>query len=152
MRTLLPVGAAVLFAMAAATSAIAKPDRFAVEVKVIEAVPGPGPAAVDPRLKSLAKDLSSLPFKEVKLFDAHSTSINEGEKLSFEFPGKGKEKRFLEVQAHGKQKGGKLRFQLSIDQLKFDTLVAVPEGGTIIVAGPKHEGRTLMFAVTAKGG
>jgi hypothetical protein len=35
--------------------------------------------------------------------------------------------------------------------VKFDTLVAVPDGGTIIVGGPRGEGgKVVLFAFTAK--
>ncbi len=128
----------------------ARGETFQVELRVLEAVPGAGPADIDPKLQGLARDLKGLPFKSIRLFDHHSTSVVQGQRVSFEFPGKQGQKRFLVVAAHGRQSGGKLRFQLSIDELKFDTLVAVPDGGTIVVAGPKHDGKTLMFAVTAK--
>jgi hypothetical protein len=128
----------------------ARGESFQVELRVLEATPGPGPADIDPKLAGLARDLKGLPFKSIQLFDRHSTNVAQGQRVSFEFPGKQGQKRFLVVEAHGRQAGGKLRFQLSIAELKFDTLVAVPDGGTIVVAGPKHDGKTLMFAVTAK--
>lgn len=154
-----------LFAMLAATlaaallaaspaSAAPSTDRFLVELRVIE---GSGSAAggaqtVDPKLARFAKDLRALPFKELKLVDSQTTSIREGERVSLEIPGltKAGKKRFLQVAAHGRQAGGKLRFQLTIDALKFDTLVAVPNGGTIFVAAPKSGGPALLFAFTAK--
>ena len=142
------LAALLLFAAMATPAFAAPPDRFLVEIRVIEAQPGGGAQTVDPKLASLARDLKSLPFKGFKLIDAHQTAVSAGERVSVEFPGK--TKRFISVAAHGRQAGGKLRFQLSIAELKFDTLVAVPEGGTIVVAGPKHEGATLMFALTAR--
>jgi hypothetical protein len=138
------------FALVSAPASAARGETFQIEVRVLEAEPGAGPPDIDPRLSSLARDLKSLPFRAIKLRDEHGTSVAQGQRVSFEFPGKGKDKRFLVVEAHGKQAGGKLRFQLSIEKLRFDTLVAVPDGGTIVVAGPKHDGKTLMFAVTAK--
>ena len=79
--------------------------------------------------------------------------MREGERISLEIPTpKGGKKRFLQVAAHGRQAGGKLRFQLSIDAVKFDTLVAVPDGGTIFVAVPKGKGGpATLFAFTARG-
>jgi hypothetical protein len=57
----------------------------------------------------------------------------------------------LVVSAHGRHASGKLRFSLGIEALKFETLVAVPEGGTIIVGGPRGEnGNAVLFAFTAR--
>lgn len=128
------------------------PKAFDVAIRVIAASPD-AQFLIDPDLMPLAKDLKSLPFKKFKLLDAHRKSMNTGEKISFQFPGKAKkDERFLIVRSHGKQFDGKLRFQLSIKALKFDTLVAVPDGGTILVAGPVHESGVLLLAVTARQG
>jgi hypothetical protein len=131
-------------------------ERFVVELRVIEGVPGPAGSAqnVDPRLAAFAKDLKALPFKQLKLLDAHTTSVRSGERIQLEIPqspGAKGPRRFLQVAAHGKQAGGKLRFELSIEALKFDTLVAVPDGGTIFVAVPHAGGSNerLVFAFTA---
>jgi hypothetical protein len=133
--------------------------RFLVELRVIEGTPYAAGAegekqVVDAKLAAFAKDLKALPFKELKLVDAHTTGVREGERISLEIPGVQKngapKRRFLQVAAHGRQPGGKLRFQLSIDALKFDTLVAVPDGGTIFVAVPKTQGPAMLFAFTAR--
>lgn len=152
---LLCLAAPIALALAFGGAARAAPssDRFLIELRVIEGTNGPASAqqTVDPRLSRFAKDLKTLPFKELKLVDSHSTAIREGERVSLEIPGRTKsgQKRFLQVAAHGKQAGGKLRFQLTIDAMKFDTLVAVPDGGTIFVAVPKGQGPALLFAFTA---
>ena len=132
-------------------------ERYLVELRVIEGTPGAAGAAqtVDPKLASFSKDLKALPFKQLKLLDAHTTAVRSGERIQLEIPpGKDqKGKRFLQVAAHGRQAGGKLRFQLSIEALKFDTLVAVPDGGTIFVAVPRGAvagGPALLFAFTAR--
>ena len=128
----------------------AKP-KTRVEIRVIEATPGVTASPdVDEALAPLAKDLKSLPFKEFKLRDAHQKNMAPNERVSFEFPGPGGEKRFLVVSSHGEVRNGKQRIQLAIKELDFDTLVAVPDGGTILVGGPRHGKRTIFFAVTAK--
>lgn len=148
----LPLVAALFAALP--VSAAPSSDRFLVELRVIEGSgsSGGGQQTVDPKLSQFAKDLRALPFKELKLVDSHTTAVREGERVSLEIPGttKAGKKRFLQVAAHGRQSGGKLRFQLTIDALKFDTLVAVPDGGTIFVAVPKSGGPALLFAFTAK--
>lgn len=133
-------------------------EQYVIELRVIEgerAKSGErGDPVVDKRLSSLAKDLQTLPFKSFTLKDAHTSLVQDGERVSLEIPGdaRGKGgKRFLVVAAHGRQAGGKLRFSLGIEAVKFDTLVAVPNGGTIIVGGPRGEGgKVLLFAFTAK--
>jgi hypothetical protein len=146
-------------AMAAlATPAQAAPptERYLVDVRIIEGN-REGDGAVDPKLGALSRDLKTLPFKTFRLRDAHSALVAEGERISLEIPGaalpqKGKRQtRFLVVAAHGRQAGGKLRFSLGIEALKFETLVAVPEGGTIIVGGPRGDhGTAVLFAFTAR--
>jgi hypothetical protein len=139
-----------LLALAPAAFAQAPSVTSRVEIRVIEAEPGPpGTPVVDPRLKAMEGDFRSLPFSSFQLQDAHQKVMQAGERVSFEFPGPKNERRFLIVTAHGEQAGGKQRFQLSIPELKFDTLIAVPDGGTILVGGPKHGSNTVFFAVTA---
>ncbi|MCC7112517.1 MAG: hypothetical protein IT382_24710 [Deltaproteobacteria bacterium] len=152
MRTALLLALPLLLARPVAAAPAS--DRFQIELRVIEGSgKGGGDAqVVDPKLAQFSRDLKALPFKELKLVDSHTTAIREGERVSMEIPGttKAGKKRFLQVAAHGKQSGGKLRFQLTIDALKFDTLVAVPDGGTIFVAVPKGQGPALLFAFTAR--
>ncbi len=120
-----------------------------LEVRVIEAKQG-SRLRIDPKLKALARDLKSLPFREYSLVDHHKKVMVAGERMSFQFPGPGKkEERFLVVNSQG-EKGGKLRFRLAIDALKFRTNVAVPDGGTIVVGGPRSKSGTVIFAVTAR--
>lgn len=139
-----------LFILVAAPPAEAAKARTRVEIRVIEATPGPAAnQKVDPKLKALARDFRSLPFQELKQRDAHRKVMSPGERVMFEFPGPKGERRFLVVSSHGEQRGGKLRFQLAIPELKFDTLVAVPDGGTLLVGGPRHGDKTIFFAVTA---
>jgi hypothetical protein len=152
--------AALAFVAVAAASneasAASPAERYLVDVRIIEGSRD-GDGAVDPKLGALSRDLKTLPFKTFRLRDAHSALVAEGERISLEIPGaalpqKGKRQtRFLVVAAHGRQAGGKLRFSLGIEALKFETLVAVPEGGTIIVGGPRGEqGTAVLFAFTAR--
>ncbi len=143
-----------------ATAARAEPsERYVVDVRIIEcersAAGQPAEPQIDKGLAGLAKDLSTLPFRSFVLKDAHSSVVQSGGSLSLEIPGPSngptKGKRFLVVAAHGRQAGGKLRFSLGIEAVRFDTLVAVPDGGTIIVGGPRAEGgKVILFALTAK--
>lgn len=156
-RRLLLAAFVVVSAFVAMPAAADKGEQYVIELRVIEGERGDkdGKPVVDKRLASLEKDLANLPFRSFALKDSHSSLVEEGERVSLEIPGDGKKgkagKRFLVVAAHGRQKGGKLRFTLAIDAVKFDTLVAVPDGGTIIVGGPRGAGgKALLFAFTAK--
>jgi hypothetical protein len=148
-----------LFALAlcvAPAAMAAAEEQYVVELRVIEGEKGSGDPVVDKRLSALRKDLVNLPFRNFTLKDSHTSLVQSGERVSLEIPGdakaKGKDKgRFLVVAAHGRQPGGKLRFTLTIDAVKFDTVVSVPDGGTIIVGGPRgSSGKALLFAFTAK--
>jgi hypothetical protein len=153
----------LLTAALTSTSAMAAgpAEQYVIELRVIEgeragASDRGGAAVIDKKLAPLAKDLQTLPFKRFTLRDAHTSLVQDGERVSLEIPSdtggkKGPGKRFLVVSAHGRQAGGKLRFSLGIDAVKFDTLVAVPDGGTIIVGGPRgKDGNVVLFAFTAK--
>jgi hypothetical protein len=131
------------------------PEQYTVDVRMIECERSQAgertEPVIDTRLAGLAKDLSTLPFRSFVLKDAHSAVVNSGGSLSVQIPGPSKGKRFLVVAAHGRQAGGKLRFSLGIEAVRFDTLVAVPDGGTIIVGGPRADGgKVILFALTAK--
>ena len=154
LRRLALVAAVVVAAVAPAAQA-QKAEQYVIELRVIEGERGDGggKAIVDRRLASFEKDLANLPFRSFTLKDSHTSLVQEGERVSLEVPTGNKTKgkpSFLVVAAHGRQKGGKLRFTLAIDAVKFDTLVAVPDGGTIIIGGPRGAGgKALLFAFTA---
>ncbi|MBM4279385.1 MAG: hypothetical protein FJ137_01020 [Deltaproteobacteria bacterium] len=144
-------------APATASSTPAGAERYVVELRVIEGS-REGSGEVDARLGALSRDLKSLPFRTFKLKDAHTSVVGDGERVGLEIPGAAlqqkpdkKARRFLVVSAHGRQPGGKLRFTLGIEALKFETLVSVPDGGTIIVGGPRGDnGNAVLFAFTAR--
>lgn len=132
------------------TRALAANEEVRLQIHVIDASRDKGSPQVDKRLDSLSKDLASLPFTQFELVDAHSKVLRKNERVSFEFPGNKGERRFLRVTNHGPKKGDKLGFQLQIPEMKFNTRVSVPDGGTILVGGPRHGNKTLVFAVSAR--
>ena len=124
-------------------------DGYEIGVRIITAK-SKGKFKVDKKLKPLSKDLRALPFKKFKQRDMHKKVLRSSEQVSLQFPsGKGNP-QLLSIQAHGKQPNGKLGFTLAIDNLDFKTRVALPDGGTILVAGPKHNKETVLFSVTAR--
>ena len=124
-------------------------DGYEIGVRIITAK-RKGKFKVDKKLKPLSKDLRALPFKKFRQRDMHKKVLRSSEQVSLQFPsGKG-DPQLLSIQAHGKQPNGKLGFTLAIDNLDFKTRVALPDGGTILVAGPKHNKETVLFSVTAR--
>jgi hypothetical protein len=154
MKTALPTIAMVVIGLCAVVvPARAAEDSYRVELRVIEATPGDGKnAVIDKKLTALAKDLKPLPFSSYRVIDQHTTAVRGGERVSLEIPGgTAAKRRFLMVSAKGLTAGNKLRFQLGIEAMRFDTLVSVPDGGTIIVGGPRDAaGHSLLFAFTAR--
>ncbi len=127
----------------------AKANGYEIGVRIITANPK-GKRKVDRKLKPLKRDLRSLPFKRFIQKDAHKKVLQSSEKVSVEFPSPKGKPQLLSIQAHGKQPNGKLEFTLAIKELNFKTRVALPDGGTILVAGPKHKKETVLFSVTAR--
>ena len=127
----------------------AKADGYEIGVRIITANPK-GKRKIDKKLRPLKKDLKSLPFKRFIQKDAHKKVLQNSEKVSVEFPSPKGKPQLLSIQAHGKQPNGKLEFTLAIKELNFKTRVALPDGGTILVAGPKHKKDTVLFSVTAR--
>lgn len=146
-RSLLLAAAGLVFTAGGATAAPNGGGTITVQVRVIEA--SNSDVGIDPALRSLARDLQTLPFKSFKLRDAHEKKLRKGEHMSFQFGGSGpSDRRFLELDSRG-MKGNKLRFSIAIKALKFATKVSVPDGGTIVVGGPKDGDNVLVFAITA---
>lgn len=135
---------------AAPQLAQADTSSYAVDIRIVEASGMGMPKKVDAKLGALAKDFEQLPMQNFVMRDQHTAKIKTNERISLEFPGNGKEKRFLKVLSKGKDGSGKVRLELNIDELSFNTVVVVPDNGTIIVGGPRSDGKTIVFAVTAR--
>jgi len=129
--------------------AIKQADGYEIGVRIITANPK-GKRKIDRKLRPLKRDLKSLPFKRFIQKDAHKKILQSSEKVSVEFPSPKGKPQLLSIQAHGKQPNGKLEFTLAIAALKFKTRVALPDGGTLLVAGPKHKKETILFSITAR--
>ena len=120
-------------------------ENYGIEIRVISAQPGGG--GIDPALRAYARDFKAMPYKSFKLLDSHRKTLRKGETVSMQFPGQGR--RLMKVRSNGK-KGGKHGITLAIDALNFKTSVRIPERGTLIVGGPKHEKGVILLAVTAR--
>ena len=144
-----PVSAQSAPSEAPTKAEVAQHPGYEIGVRIITAKTK-GKFKVDKALKPLSKDLRALPFKRYRQADMHKKVLKSAEQVSLQYPsGKGAP-QLLSIQAHGKQTNGKLGFTLSIKDLDFKTRVALPDGGTILVAGPKHKKETVLFSVTAR--
>ncbi|MBN2358601.1 MAG: hypothetical protein JXR83_04060 [Deltaproteobacteria bacterium] len=125
-------------------AAAGRVEAYGIAIRIISAQPTAG--GIDPALQRYAADFKAMPYKSFKLLDQHSKELRKGETVSMQFPGPGR--RFLSVKANG-TKGGKLGFSLAIDALNFKTTVRIPDNGTLIVGGPRHEQGVILLAITA---
>lgn len=139
------LGIAIVAVALALTQTAHADSYYTVEIRIIEARPVAG--GVDPKLKRYERDFKNLPYKSFKQLDAHTKRVRKGETVSMQFPGPGR--RLLKVRANG-TKGDKHGFKLSIDALRFNSTVRIPDNGTVIVAGPKHGNGVIMLAITAR--
>ncbi len=83
----------LLTAALTSTSAMAAgpAEQYVIELRVIEgeragASDRGGGAVIDKKLAPLAKDLQTLPFKRFTLRDAHTSLVQDGERVSLEIP------------------------------------------------------------------
>lgn len=118
-------------------------DSYQIDIRIISAQPNGN--GIDPALRSLSRDLQAMPYKSYKLLDSHKKKMRKGESVSMQFPGA---KRFLNVKAEGRR-GDKLTFAISIDALRFRTRASIPDKGTLVIGGPKHQHGVILLALTA---
>lgn len=120
-------------------------QTYQIEIRIIEASPEGG--SIDPALKGYAKDLQALPYRSYRQLDSHTKQLRTGETVSMQFPGP--ERRLLKVRSNGPV-SSKHSFTLTIDAMGFKSKVRIPDGGALIVAGPKHKNGVILLAVTAR--
>lgn len=135
---------------APARAAPSRAEAYTLDLRVIEATGRrSGAPRVDGRLRSLARDLGTLPYGSYTLKDQQRTRLTKGSRASIEFRGPSGARRFLQVGARGSQ-GGKLKFDLAIPEMRFNTRVSLKNGGTLVIGGPRSKKGTLIFVVTAR--
>lgn len=112
---------------------------------------------IDPRLAALRKQLSRAPFssyKTIRLVQSKGLSIAQGSRDKASLPNGQllrltfKEKLLLKNRL-------RLRMHLSITKPRskkslVNTLFTIADGGTMLVAGSKYQGGTLIVGVTCK--
>jgi hypothetical protein len=131
---------ATLLALVAAPARAAEPVHLGI--KVIHA--HNRDATVDPKLKDLVKEFSSLKFKAYALKDEAMFNLELGSAGRMQLP----TKDWMTVRPRELSADGKLRIEMEVEKIKFKTTVAIGPGATLAVGGPPFEDGALILAVT----
>lgn len=113
-----------------------------------------GDGTMDGQLAGLAEDLKKPPFtswKTFKLLDKSTASLAEGGSAPFNTPTGGR--GTLTYTAHGSRDGKhviKLALEVPGNKSSTRSNVTLDEGGHVLVAGIKHQGGILIYAVSCK--
>ncbi|MBI5509876.1 MAG: hypothetical protein HY903_14060 [Deltaproteobacteria bacterium] len=104
---------------------------------------------IDARIQSLAKQLSKLSFTGYQLKDQAVFELDLGAAGRMQLPNG----EWMVVKPLAMEADGMLKVELSVDKLKFKTMVAIAAGATLVVGGPPFEGGALIVAMSrAKDG
>ncbi|HSI02909.1 MAG: hypothetical protein ACAI38_00220 [Myxococcota bacterium] len=99
---------------------------------------------IDPKLKKLAKDLSSLKFTAYELKDEAQLSLELGATGRVQLP----TKEWLFVKPRDIDQYGKLRVDLEIEKIKLKTTSIIAKDGTLAIGGPAFQDGTLILAIS----
>ncbi len=137
MRFVLAAIASLLLAVPALAA-----DPVALGVKVIYA--HNKATGIDPKLKKLAKDLSSLKFTAYELKDEAQLSLELGSTGRVQLP----TKEWLFVKPRDIDQWGKLRVDLEVEKIKLKTTSIIAKDGTLAIGGPAYQDGTLILAIS----
>jgi len=121
-------------------SVLAAPVRL--DVKVIYATNKT--VGVDPKLKKLAREFSSLKFTGYELKDESTLVLELGSSGRVQLP----TKDWLTVRPRELVDDGKLRIDLEIEKIKLKTTSTIARDGTLAIGGPAFEDGTLILVIT----
>jgi hypothetical protein len=99
---------------------------------------------IDPKLKKLAKDLSSLKFTAYELKDEAALQLELGSTGRVQLP----TKEWLSVRPRELADDGKLRVDLEIEKIKLKTTSTIAKDGTLAIGGPAYQDGTLILAIS----
>ena len=155
MASLLRIGwpglaLAALLALLAPAPALAAPE---VEVTIVVVDAAKAPGKVDPRLAQLklAGKVTDLGYPTARVMDELKTKVALDASVSLQILGKSGQPRMLKVKVvEANEKTKKVRLQIAIPELKFETTTQHIDGGTFMVAHKRPENRAIFLAVTPK--
>lgn len=131
-------------------------DAVRCQLHVMLGVKAPG--GIDPRLKQLRRQLLKSPFddfKTIKLLTDRALRIQRKQLANVALPtGKLLKLTYKEKLLDAKNKV-RLRMHLSITPPKTrdflpGTLFSIADGGTLLVAGERHQGGTLIIGISCR--
>jgi len=99
---------------------------------------------LDAKLQALAPELAKRGSTGYTLEDEAVLGLELGSVGRLQLAGAA----WLVVKPLVRDADGKLELELSIDELKFETTVAIAPGATLVVGGPAYEGGELLVAVS----
>jgi hypothetical protein len=123
-------------------AAPARADPVTLGVKIIYA--HNKATGIDPKLKKLAKDLSSLKFTAYELKDEAQLSLELGATGRVQLP----TKEWLYVKPRDIDQYGKLRVDLEVEKIKLKTTSTIAKDGTLAIGGPAYHDGTLILAIS----
>jgi hypothetical protein len=125
--------------------ALAAKPSVKVNILVIEAKREKGD--FDQRIVKLKDNITRAGYRSAAVLDELSHhEIEVGSRVSLQMPSK---KQTLSVRVIEVTKDQKIKLQVAIDGMKFDTTTEHSNGGTLLVAIPQKESKTaLMLGVT----
>jgi hypothetical protein len=135
---------ALAFMLALAGGAVVSraADPVHLDVKIIYA--HNKATGIDPKLKKLAKDLSSLKFTAYELKDEASLALELGATGRVQLP----TKEWLLVRPRDIDANDKLRVDLEIEKIKLKTTSTIAKDGTLAIGGPAYQDGTLIIAIS----
>ena len=112
-----------------------------LDVKVILAQPSG--SFVDPKLKELVQEFSSLKFSSYSLKDEATFRLDMHSTGRMQLPNG----KWMNIIPKEILPDGKLRLDLAVEELKFKTQVAIAQDATLAVGGPSFEDGSLILAI-----
>lgn len=133
---------AFAFMLVIAGTGVAHAEPVQLGVKIIYA--HNKATGIDPKLKKLAKDLSSLKFTAYELKDEAALALELGATGRVQLP----TKEWLLVRPREIDQHDKLRVDLEIEKIKLKTTSTIAKDGTLAIGGPAYQDGTLILAIT----
>lgn len=138
----LHVLAGLLVASLGACAPLTSRDTRQVTVKVIYA--HSGLPHVDPGLRLLVKDLGRLNYSAYQLRDEAIFNLEADSASRLQLPNSA----WLSLTAHDLTEGGRLRLEIEVVEMEFQTSVALASGATLVVGGAPYAEGSLLVAIT----
>lgn len=104
---------------------------------------------VDPALRGLAKQLSSLfNYSSYRLLTTKDLGLRIGEQGVVKLPGR----KSLKIIAK-EISGGRVRLLMNLEkegEIEFSTTTRLASGKSVLIGGPKYKGKVLIFSISTR--